>query len=291
VSLCPFGRGKLWAMPAKAPLTLMAVHAHPDDESSSTGGVLARYASEGIRTVVVTCTNGEYGDLPGGIKPGEDAHDIELVVKTRLAELEVACQHLSVSHLELLGYHDSGMADWEYKGRDEAFCNVPLEESAARVADLFDKYQPQVVITYDDNGGYNHPDHLRAHAVTAAAIERNPIPSKLYLTARRRRDWEKLRSVLQEQGVEMPAPPQPSPERIKRMEEREALITTDVDTTAFADAKRAALAAHASQLDQSWWLRFPPETFGMIFGQETFIRSMDKTGAPTPEDDLFAGLR
>ena len=82
------------------PLTLMAVHAHPDDESSSTGGVLARYAAAGLRTVVVTCTNGELGDGPGGVKPGEAGHDDAAVVVTRLAELEEACRILRVTHLE-----------------------------------------------------------------------------------------------------------------------------------------------------------------------------------------------
>src|SRR3954471_17866430 len=95
------------------PLTLMAVHAHPDDESSSTSGVLARSAAEGIRTVVVTCTNGELGDAPGGIKPGEASHDEQEVARIRRAELEAACVLLGVSDLELLGYQDSGMDDWE----------------------------------------------------------------------------------------------------------------------------------------------------------------------------------
>src|SRR5437762_7034217 len=95
-----------------APLTLMAVHAHPDDESSSTGGTLARYASEGLRTVVVTCTNGELGDAPGGIKPGEAGHDEETVAQIRLDELRAACATLGVAHLETLGYRDSGMPGW-----------------------------------------------------------------------------------------------------------------------------------------------------------------------------------
>src|SRR3954468_2616524 len=97
------------------PLTLMAVHAHPDDESSSTGGVLARYSDEGVRTVLVTCTNGECGDGPGHVKPGEDGHDQEAVAKTRLAELDRAAEILGVGHLETLGYHDSGMPDWPYR--------------------------------------------------------------------------------------------------------------------------------------------------------------------------------
>ena len=92
-------------------LTLMAVHAHPDDESSSTGGVLATYSAEGIRTVVVTCTNGEFGDAPGGIKPGQDGHDEDTVAQIRLAELRQATKLLGVTAPELRGYHDSGMPE------------------------------------------------------------------------------------------------------------------------------------------------------------------------------------
>src|SRR2546430_14956360 len=113
-------------------LTLMAVHAHPDDESSSTGGVLARYAAAGLRTVVVTCTNGELGDGPGGVKPGEAGHDEGAVVATRLAELEQACRILKVTNLELLGYHDSGMADLQFKDHPDAVFNVPIVETTGR---------------------------------------------------------------------------------------------------------------------------------------------------------------
>jgi LmbE family N-acetylglucosaminyl deacetylase len=138
------------------PLTLMAVHAHPDDEASS-GGILAAYADQGIRTVVVTCTNGEYGDAPGGIKPGQPGHDPDAVARQRLAELDQSVKILKVSDLETLGYHDSGMEEWDYKSRPEAFSNVPIATVAARIADLITKYRPQVLVTYDDQGAYQHP--------------------------------------------------------------------------------------------------------------------------------------
>jgi LmbE family N-acetylglucosaminyl deacetylase len=274
-------------------LTLMAVHAHPDDESSSTGGIFARYSDEGIRTVLVTCTNGEYGDGPGHVKPGEEGHDPDQVAKTRLAELAVAAEHLGVDHLETLGYSDSGMADWDFKDRPDVFCNVALSEAAGRLVELFERYRPDVVVTYDDMGGYNHPDHVRANQITVQAVETTNIPAKLYFIARRRRDWERMREMMQAAGIDVPAPPQRqmSPEVLKRMEETEGRITTEVDTTAVADRKRAALSAHASQLDESWWLKFPSEGFAQVFGNETFIRARDRSGAPIPEDDLFAGLR
>jgi LmbE family N-acetylglucosaminyl deacetylase len=275
-------------------LTLMAVHAHPDDESSSTGGVLARYSDEGITTVLVTCTNGEYGDGPDHVKPGDPGHDPGAVAEIRLGELHLACAQLGVSHLETLGYHDSGMSDWEYKDRGHVFCNVPLEESVGRLVKLVEHYQPDVMLTYSDfAGGYGHPDHRQAHRIAVEAFHRTSMPRKLYLIARRRPDWDKMRVRLAAAGIEIPEAPQRQidPEVVRQMEVQEARITTTVDTTGVATRKRAALAAHASQLDQSWWVRFPEDAFGEVFGTETFIRVEDRTGAPVPEDDLFAGLR
>jgi LmbE family N-acetylglucosaminyl deacetylase len=267
----------------------MAVHAHPDDESSSTGGVLARYAAEGMRTVVVTCTNGELGDGPGGVKPGAPGHDPAAVAATRLAELEAACGILKVTDLELLGYHDSGMADWQYKDDAVAFCNVPLQESTGRLVALIEKYQPDVVITYDDQGGYNHPDHVQAHHIAVAAVEQSGIPAKLYLSAFRRGTFERLQTRLAELGIEFDAP-ELDAETLVLMDAVERRITTTVDTTAFGEQKRLALAAHASQLQESWFSQIPAEVFVDAFGTESFIRVHDTTGAPVPEHDLFVGL-
>src|ERR1700760_2738853 len=107
--------GQTWLAEGMAePLTLMAVHAHPDDEASG-GGILASYSDQGVQTIVVTCTNGEYGDAPGGIKPGQEGHDPEAVARLRLAELDKSASILKVSDVETLGYHDSGMLEWDYK--------------------------------------------------------------------------------------------------------------------------------------------------------------------------------
>jgi LmbE family N-acetylglucosaminyl deacetylase len=272
-------------------LTLMAVHAHPDDESSSTGGVLAKYSDEGIRTVVVTCTNGEFGDTPDGVKPGEDGHEEQAVAEIRLAELRQACKYLGVTDLELLGYHDSGMPDWEYKDRPDAFCNVPQSEVAGRIGALIERYQPQVVITYDDQGPYQHPDHLHASRCAQAAVAATGIPDKLYLTAMRRSDWRKLWDALREAGVEVPDPPQIDEQALRQIEEAERRITTNIDILPVLERKRAALLAHASQIRDSWFSKIPPEIGEQVFGRESFTRAMDRTGAPVPEDDLFAGLR
>jgi LmbE family N-acetylglucosaminyl deacetylase len=272
------------------PLTLMAVHAHPDDEASSTGGVLARYSDEGVRTIVVTCTNGEFGDAPGGIKPGQDGHDADAVAQIRLAELRQSAKILGVTDLELLGYHDSGMPDWEYKNRADAFWNVPEAKVAGRIGTLIERYRPQVVITYNDQGAYQHPDHVHAARSAVAAVASTGIPAKLYLTAMRRSNWRKIWDALREAGEEVPEWT-PDPEVARQMELEEARITTAIDIHEVLDRKRDALLAHASQIGESWFSKIPPEVAAEAFGYETFIRARDTTGGPVPEDDLFAGLR
>lgn len=269
----------------------MAVHAHPDDECSSTGGILARYASEGVRTVVVTCTNGELGDDAGGVKPGEDGHDEQAVVRTRLAELERACATLSVTHLELLGYRDSGMSEWSHKDHADAFVNVAIDEASARLSELFERYRPDVVITHEDDGLYDHPDHVHASRVTMAAAERTRIPKKVYFATIRGSAFARVRDVMREHGIEFSDFPEPNEELLRRMEMLESRVTTTIDVRDFLEHKRRALAQHASQIEQSFFNRLPPQAFDVVFSYESFVRVYDVTGAPLPEDDLLAGLR
>lgn len=272
------------------PLTLMAVHAHPDDEASG-GGILATYADQGIRTIVVTCTNGEYGDAPGGIKPGQPGHDPEAVARLRLAELEESARILKVSDVEMLGYHDSGMPDWEYKDRPEAFSNVPLGEAAARIGGLIAKYRPQVLVTYDDQGAYQHPDHVHASRAAQAAAAETGIPAKLYLSTMRGSSWRKIWEALRAAGAEVPDW-QEDEERTRRALQSEERITTTIDIRPVLERKREALFAHGTQVNgDSWFGKIPPEVVEGAFGYEYFIRVADTTGAPLPEDDLFAGLR
>jgi LmbE family N-acetylglucosaminyl deacetylase len=272
-------------------LTMMAVHAHPDDEASSTGGVLALYSDQGVRTIVVTCTNGEFGDAPGQVKPGEDGHDEREVAQLRLDELRQSCKILGVTNLELLGYHDSGMPDWEYKNRPNAFCNVPLEVVAGRIASLIETYRPQVVISYDDKGMYQHPDHVHAARAAAAAAAQTGIPAKYYQTAMRPSAWRKIWQALRELGADVPDEREFTNEQRREAEEAEGRITTNVDIRAVLDRKREALFAHASQIQDSWLSKLPPDVATEAFARESFVRVTDTTGAAIPEDDLFAGLR
>jgi LmbE family N-acetylglucosaminyl deacetylase len=271
--------------------TMMAVHAHPDDEASSTGGVLAAYSAQGIRTVVVTCTNGEFGDGPDGVKPGQDGHDEQAVARQRLAELRESCTILGVTDLELLGYHDSGMPEWDYKDRPNAFCNVPEADVAARISGLIEKYRPQVLITYDDQGPYQHPDHVHASRSAQAAFANSGIPAKLYLSAMRRSDWAKIWEALRELGAEVPDFENMDPEARRLAAESEERITTNIDIRPVLSRKREALFAHGSQISESWFSKIPQDIGEAVFGRESFIRVKDSTGAPLPEDDLFAGLR
>ena len=270
-------------------LTMMAVHAHPDDEASSTGGVLATYSGQGIRTVVVTCTNGEFGDAPGGIKPGQEGHDEQAVARQRLAELRESATILGVSHLEMLGYHDSGMPDWDYKDRPDAFCNVPLADVVGRISHLIERYRPQVLVTYDDQGPYQHPDHVHASQSGQIAAKDSGV-DKLYLSAMRRSDWTKIWDALRELGAEVPDF-NPTAEELAQAAASEARITTTVDIRPVLARKREALFAHGSQISESWFSKLPPEIAEATFGYEHFIRAADTTGAALPEDDLFAGLR
>ena len=272
-------------------LTMMAVHAHPDDEASSTGGVLAAYSAQGIRTVVVTCTNGEFGDAQGGVKPGQDGHDEQEVARQRLAELRESVAILGVTDLELLGYHDSGMPDWDYKDRPDAFCNIPQADVAARISGLIERYRPQVLITYDDQGAYQHPDHVHASRCAQAAFADTGIPAKLYLSAMRGSDWQKMWEALRELGAEVPDFDEVDPEIRRRGAASEQRITTTVDIRAVLGRKRDALFAHGSQISDSWFSKLPQDIAEATFGREHFIRTSDTTGAPLPENDLFAGLR
>ncbi|HEV7679465.1 MAG TPA: PIG-L family deacetylase [Candidatus Dormibacteraeota bacterium] len=271
---------------ADTPLTLMAVHAHPDDEATSTGGILARYSAEGIRTVLVTCTNGELGDALDGVKPGDPGHDETAVVALRRAELEASRAALGITHLEMLGYHDSGMAGWDANDAPGAFAAMPVDVAARPLLALIEKYRPDVVVTYDDFGFYGHPDHIQAHRITVAALRSSGSPARLYFPAIRRSRLAGFRDRMIEMGME---PPEIDETRMGQPDED---IVATVDCRAYAAAKFAAVSAHASQAENLFFIRFELPVFTEVFGTEEFVRGNDAVPqTATPVDDLFAGLR
>jgi len=283
-------------------LTFLAVHAHPDDEASSTGGIYRVLADQGVRTVLVTCTNGEFGDAPGGIKPGEDGHQEEAVVKIREGELDRAVEVLGISRLIRLGYRDSGMMGWPQNDDPKSFWATPVEDAAARVAAILMEERPQVVMTYNEFGFYGHPDHIQAHRVTLAALELidyeptlyfNAIPDSVMVMWRAR--WEKEEREQKEadaaNGIvhELDAiGPEVDPIDMGTPDE---LIGAVIDVRSATDAKRDALAAHHSQIGESFWMKMSPEEFRAAMGTEWFVRVTNPMGLSGPTDDIFAGYR
>jgi LmbE family N-acetylglucosaminyl deacetylase len=266
-------------------LTLMAVHAHPDDEVLGTGGAFARYSAEGLRTVLVTCTDGGQGDGPGGVKPGEAGHDPRDVAELRAKELRASAELLGIGQVEMLGYRDSGMVGWEANNHPEAFTNVPVDTAAARLTALMEHYRPQVVVTYDENGGYGHLDHIQAHRITAAAARASGVPSKLYHSAMPTSLVEKFVAYARSLGEEW------EEDEGQEMGTPDEQITAWLDVAEYTESKRKALAAHASQSDSDFLLAMPPDIQEPMFAQETFLRVHTTVPAPDREDDLFAGLR
>ncbi len=273
------------AMARETPLTLMAVHAHPDDEASTTGGVLAKYSSEGIRTVLVTCTSGECGDGPDGAKPGEPGHDEAALVQLRRAELEQSCSILGVTDLELLGFRDSGMEGWSANHAEGAFSTLPVEVAAEPLVALMGRYRPDVVITYDEYGFYGHPDHIQAHRITVAALDRVGRPARLFCPTVRRSRLGAFADRMASSGVELPDIDE------SQFGAPDEDIAATIDCRAQAPAKLAALGAHASQSENIFFLRLGIDDFTEMFGTEEFLRLRGPAGGAMPVTDLFDGLR
>lgn len=273
--------------------TIMAIHAHPDDEAISTGGLLARYTADGVRTVLVTCTSGEMGEIadPSLAHPGN-------LGEVRRRELNQACQILGVTALHLLGYRDSGMAGTPDNQHPEAFHQADLGEATGRLVTLIRRERPDVLVTYDEQGFYGHPDHIQANRITLAAWDAagDPrwypelgeawSPSKLYYTAVARSAMRQFAERLRAAGVEPPFDDEEPTFGVP-----DELITSVVDVTSWVERKRDALMAHRTQMGANvFFARMPPPLFHELFAAEAFIRVASRVAAPDLEDDLLAGL-
>jgi N-acetyl-1-D-myo-inositol-2-amino-2-deoxy-alpha-D-glucopyranoside deacetylase len=257
---------------------LLAFHAHPDDESLSMGGTLARYAAGGEQVVVVTATRGEVGEIHNHGDP-EALRDS--LGDVREAELRAACGILGVTALELLGYRDSGMAGTPDNDNPEAFWRADFMEAVGRLVRLIRKYRPEVMTAYDPFGGYGHPDHIQVHHVgrRAAALAGTP---RVYAATVSREYFVEFATTVGDLAEGMDVP---DPEAID-LGVADALITTRVDVTSVLDRKQAAMAAHGSQIPaDSFFLGLPPDQFRVAFGTEWYIR-LDETPA-TEETWIF----
>ena len=252
---------------------LLVVHAHPDDETLTTGGILARYAAEGVCTTVVTCTGGELG------YPGD-----------RAQELQAAARVLGVSRLVQLGFVDSGMPGTPDNHRPGAFASTNHDAAVDALASVLDDERPDVVVTYDETGGYGHPDHVKTHQITLTACQRSGV-RRLYLVSFPLTWSRRFVAELRRAGIDAPgsapagADAGPDVLEIGVPDER---VTTRVDVRAFVQRKRAALACHRSQIGPDHFLsRAPLALLEDLWACEFFERV-----GPRPqglEHDLFQG--
>jgi LmbE family N-acetylglucosaminyl deacetylase len=259
--------------------TAVFFHAHPDDEAIQTGGTMAKLADAGHRVVLVTATRGELGEIPEGLLgAGESLTD------RRVAELAAACEVLGVARHEFLGYRDSGMAGEPTNEDPSCFWQADVEEASGRLETLLRAEGADVVVFYDENGGYGHPDHIQVHRVGMRAAER-AATTRVFMATVNRDYLLSLAERSDEIGMPMPDEQRGMLEHLGVRGER---ITTEVDVHDFLAHKRRAMEVHASQItDTSFFLTMEPEAFAMVWGQEWFIRVGAQPGA-TLEDALLA---
>ena len=279
----------------------MLVHAHPDDEVIGTGATMAHYAEQGVHVTLVTCTLGEEGEIHVPALAQLEARQADQLGGYRLTELAASCAALGVQDQRFLGgagrYRDSGMMGLDTNNHPRAFWQADLDEAAGHLLEIMREIRPQVVITYDENGFYGHPDHIQAHRVAMRGSELAAAegfgPDKIYWTAM-------PRSVL-EAGMEAFAGSADNP--FAELEKPEDLpfgtpdeqIAARIDGTDQSERKVAAMRAHATQIPESSWLYSIAGNFGSEFmGVEYFTLAYGKQGPGSGkygwEDDMFAGL-
>jgi mycothiol S-conjugate amidase len=285
------------------PLRLMTVHAHPDDESSKGAATCARYVADGHEVMVVTCTGGERGSV---LNPAMDRPEvIANMTEIRRGEMARAAEILGVEH-RWLGYVDSGLPEGDPKPPlpEGCFAVGDLPEQTAALVALIREFRPHVLVTYDENGGYPHPDHIRCHEVSVAAFDaagdpdRFPEvgapwqPLKLYYShGFSRARVQAFHEALLAAGMESPYT-----DWIKNWSEDRpdpgSRVTTRVECADYFEVRDKALLAHATQIDpSSRWFAIPLDMQRQIWSTEDYELVRSLVDSTTPEDDLFAGLR
>jgi mycothiol S-conjugate amidase len=294
------------------PLTLLTVHAHPDDEASKGAPTLAKYHAEGVHTVLVCCTGGEEGDLqnPTLRAEGQPFHGLTpeqekaKVVAMRSIELAESARIIGFDEVVMLGYRDSGMADTPPNQHPDSFHMADLDEATGRLVAEIRRTRAQVILTYgDDQRGYPHPDHLRVHDISVLAFDRagdpdwypdlgEPFqPSKMYYST-----WSRARMVAVHERLLARDGKSPFEEKWFERPDQDGRVTTRLDVSEFQFARSDALRAHATQVDptEGWWFALADAELNEIYPWEDWILARSLVG-PIPdgptEDDLFAGVR
>ncbi len=291
-------------------LRLMTVHAHPDDESSKGAATMARYVDEGVDVLVVTCTGGERGSI---LNPAlKDRPEIEAdIANIRRAEMTRAREILGVRQ-EWLGFLDSGLPEGDPLPPlpEGCFGLVPVEVGAQRLVEHIRAFRPHVITTYNEEGGYPHPDHIMCHKISMAAFhaasdsEAFPDagdpwqPLKLYYdTGFSRERFDALEAAMIARGLESPfaemrARWKERAEKAGDRKERESNVTTRIDCGKWFERRDAALLAHATQVDPNgWFFGVPLAIQREVWPYEEFELVHSLVDSTLPEDDLFAGVR
>ena len=254
--------------------TLVTFHAHPDDEAIATGGTMAAAAADGHRVVLVVATGGEVGEVDDGfLADGETLGD------RRRVETFDAAEQLGVHRVEFLGYHDSGMMGEPTNDDPACFWQADVDEAATKLAALLEEESADVLTCYDDHGGYGHPDHIQVHRVGHRAAELAGTP-RLYESTMNRDRMLAMRDEAAKAGIDFGPDQDDDDFDLDSFGTPEVEITTAVDVAAHLQAKKAAMAAHASQIaEDSFFMQLPDEAFAMAFGVEHYIRVGASRGA------------
>jgi len=279
---------------------LVLVHAHPDDESLGTGGMMAKYADEGAHVCLVTCTNGELGEVAEVPELGTVEEITARLGEIRIEELREACRRLGNIDLRMLGYRDSGMEGTEANADPRSFVNQDIEHPVRDVVAVLREVRPQVLVTYNDFGFYGHPDHIRAHRVAMAAIDRAAdeafapelgpahAVAKSYHTAVAKSFFFSGREIASNMGLD---PDDAFDEAtIDAIGTDDALITTWIDASSYVDRKFYALEAHRTQRGTTeMFLSIPKDLRTQVFGTEHYVLVSPRPPDGLKETDLFDG--
>jgi mycothiol S-conjugate amidase len=281
-------------------LRLMAVHAHPDDESSKGAATMARYVAQGVDVLVVTCTGGERGSV---LNPKLDQPEIwAQISELRRQEMDRAREILGVRQ-EWLGFVDSGLPEGDPLPPlpEGCFALQDVDAAAERLVRVIREQRPHVVLTYDENGGYPHPDHIMTHKISMVAFdaagdpERYPDagepwqPLKLYYHMWARARWFAIHEAMLAAGMESPFTEMI--ERAAQWPDRDGRITTRVECGDWFETRDDALRAHATQVDpEGFWFKAPLDIQRKVWPTEDYELVRSFVDSPVPEDDLFAGV-
>ncbi len=283
-------------------LRLMAVHAHPDDEASKGAATTARYVAEGHEVMVVTLTGGERGDI---LNPAMDTPGVhERIHEVRREEMARAAEILGVQH-RWLGFVDSGLPEGDPLPPlpEGCFALVPLEEATERLVAVIRAFRPHVLTTYDEHGGYPHPDHVRCHDVSMAAFDAAGDPDRFpeagepwqplkvyYSHGFSRQRLQLFHDALTARGVESPFAEWLAKWDPKRGDVMER-VTTQVECGAYFQQRDDALKAHATQIDpKGRFFAMPVAEQRELWPTEEWELARSLVDTTTPEDDLFAGI-